>query len=348
MAASISLLSPATAAAQPNCPPPPCSETTLRGPDPTEASIGAETGTFNTTTIDVPKGTIQGMGGATIFAPTGTGNCKYGAVIIQSGMKLDRDRLAWYGPRVASQGFVVMTMDANSENELPAARARLYPLAIDYLTKSSQVKDTVDANRLAVSGWSFGGGAALDYSRQNSKLKASIPLTPWELPTSRYDTVQTPTLIFGAESDDQAPANTMPYPFYRSLPANRPKAYLELKGAEHDVVATPNPDTAAKTTIAKTYISWLKRFVDSDGRYDQFLWPRADTEGKIARYEFVKQLAPPAPPNQCPSPSPTPTRPPTSTPPSSSRPPAPAPGGGQVGIVPIGAPETGDRGLTEH
>jgi len=45
------------------------------------------------------------------------------------------------------------------------------------------------------------------------------------------------------------------------------KAYLELRGASHFA------PTSTNTTIAVSSVSWLKRFVDDDTRYDQFLCP---------------------------------------------------------------------------
>lgn len=52
-------------------------------------------------------------------------------------------------------------------------------------------------------------------------------------------------------------------PFHSSLPASLDKAYPELAGASHVAPNSPN------TTIAKYSVSWLKRFVDNDTRYEQ-------------------------------------------------------------------------------
>ncbi|WP_457810419.1 poly(ethylene terephthalate) hydrolase family protein, partial [Streptomyces griseus] len=56
------------------------------------------------------------------------------------------------------------------------------------------------------------------------------------------------------------------------------KAYLELRGASH---FTPN---TSNTTIAKYSISWLKRFIDNDTRYEQFLCPLPQPSLTIAEY----------------------------------------------------------------
>lgn len=56
-------------------------------------------------------------------------------------------------------------------------------------------------------------------------------------------------------------------PLYEGTPDSTDKAYLELRGASH---LAPN---RSNTEIASTSISWLKRFVDDDVRYDQFVCP---------------------------------------------------------------------------
>jgi hypothetical protein len=62
------------------------------------------------------------------------------------------------------------------------------------------------------------------------------------------------------------------------MPAALDKAYLELAGASHNTTNSPN------TTAARFAISWLKRFVDNDTRYDQFLCPQPGTSSTISEY----------------------------------------------------------------
>ena len=81
------------------------------------------------------------------------------------------------------------------------------------------------------------------------------------------DQIRTPTLIIGAENDAIAPVGSHSILFYNSIPASAEKAYLELNGAGHFVANSPD------TTLAKYAISWLKRYIDNDTRYEQFLCP---------------------------------------------------------------------------
>jgi dienelactone hydrolase len=174
--------------------------------------------------------------------------------------------MAWLGPRIASQGFVVFTIDTSSRYDQPASRGDQLLAAADYLTQRSTVASRIDATRVAVVGHSMGGGGTLEAAKDRPSLKAAIPLTPWNIDKT-WPEVSTPTLVIGAQNDTVASAATHARPFYQSLPATTPRTYLELRGASHFAPNTSN------TTIAENSIAWLKRFVDNDTRYTQFLCP---------------------------------------------------------------------------
>jgi len=106
----------------------------------------------------------------------------------------------------------------------------------------------------------------LEAAARTPALKADIPLEPWDF-GQNFSGISTPTLVFGGQFDFIAPASVHAIPFYNSIPASTNKAYVELAGASHFEPISPN------VTIAKYSISWLKRFVDNDTRYDQFLCP---------------------------------------------------------------------------
>ncbi|WP_158883928.1 alpha/beta fold hydrolase [Amycolatopsis anabasis] len=248
-----------------------------RGPAPTRQSVEAPRGPFATKTIAVPAGSVPGVAAGTIYYPTDTSQGTFGAVAIAPGFTEGQWAISWYGERLASQGFVVYTIDTLTPLDFPDARADQLLAALDYLTKSSAVKDRVDATRLGVMGHSMGGGGSLSASLKRPQLQAAIPLAPWHL-TQDWSSDQVPTLIIGAESDFIAPVGAHAEPFYGKLPASLDKAYLEMKGADHFVTNSPN------TVIAKFAISWLKRFIDNDTRYEQFLCPPPKPDNTISEY----------------------------------------------------------------
>jgi dienelactone hydrolase len=255
-----------------------------RGPDPTSASVNATSGPFATSQTTVSRFSVIGFGGGTIYFPTSTAEGTFGAVAVAPGFTATQSSIAWLGPRIASQGFVVFTIDTISTFDQPDARGDELLAALDYLTTRSTVRTRIDASRLAVMGHSMGGGGTLEASRDRPSLQAAVGLTPWDL-TKNWSGNQVPTMLVGAELDTVAPPAEHAIPFFNSLPAAPEKAYVELTGATHFAPNSPN------TTIARYSISWLKEFVDNDDRYEQFLCGAgAGTEAAVDDYRTTCPL----------------------------------------------------------
>ncbi|WP_328822547.1 alpha/beta hydrolase family protein [Micromonospora rubida] len=237
-----------------------------RGPAPTSAILEASRGPFATASQDVSSLSVTGFGGGVIYYPTSTSEGTFGAVAISPGYTARWSSLSWLGPRIASHGFVVIGIETNTVFDQPDSRGRQLLAALDYLVQRSSVRGRIDATRLAVAGHSMGGGGSLEAAAARPSLQAAVPLAPWNL-TKSWSSVRVPTLIVGGESDTVAPVLSHSEPFYSSIPASSEKAYLELNGASHFFPQTVN------TPTAKQAVAWLKRFVDDDTRYEQFLCP---------------------------------------------------------------------------
>ncbi|MGW0561925.1 bis(hydroxyethyl) terephthalate hydrolase [Streptomyces sp. NPDC003016] len=248
-----------------------------RGPAPTVSSIEAARGTYAVSQTSVSSVSVTGFGGGTIYYPTSTADGTFGAVAVSPGYTASQSSIAWLGPRLASQGFVVFTIDTNSTVDQPASRGRQLLAALDYLTERSTVRTRIDSTRLGVMGHSMGGGGALEAAKSRTSLQAAIPLTGWNLDKT-WPELRTPTLVVGADGDSVAPVSSHSEPFYTSLPSTLDKAYLELNNATH---FTPN---TSDTTIGKYSLSWLKRFIDNDTRYEQFLCPLPRPSATIEEY----------------------------------------------------------------
>jgi dienelactone hydrolase len=245
------------------------------GPDPTAAAL-EKNGPYAYTSVTVADSATVGFGAATIYYPTDTTLPALGGVAISPGYTETQSAVSWFGPRLASHGFVVITFNTNSPYDQPASRGDQLLAALDYLTGTSAVRTRVDATRLAVMGHSMGGGGSLEATKKRPSLQASIPMAPWHTDKTWPEPV-TPTLVIGAENDSIAPVASHAEPFYESLTAAVDKAYLELDGASHSVTNSANATTSRLT------VAWLKRFVDNDTRYDQFLCP-APVSSAIQEY----------------------------------------------------------------
>jgi predicted dienelactone hydrolase len=237
-----------------------------RGPNPTTAILEASRGPFATAQQSVSALSVSGFGGGVVYYPTSTAEGTFGAVAISPGYTASWSSIDWLGPRIASHGFVVIGIETNSRLDQPSSRGNQLLAALDYLTQRSSVRSRIDASRLAVAGHSMGGGGSLEAAKDRPSLQAAVPLAPWNL-TKSWSGLRVPTLIIGGESDSVASVAAHSIPFYNSIPSATEKAYLELNNASHFFPQSTNTPTARQT------VAWLKRFVDDDTRYDQFICP---------------------------------------------------------------------------
>ena len=245
-----------------------------RGPAPTAAALQAA-GPFAISSTTVGSG--NGFGSATIYFPTDTSQGTFGGVAVAPGFTETQSALSWWAQRLASHGFVVISINTNSRFDNPSSRATQLQNALNYLVNTSSARTRVDGSRLAVTGHSMGGGGTLEAARNNTNLQAAIPLMPWDQ-TKSFPGIRTPTMVIGAQNDGTAPVNNHAIPFYNSIPDASEKAYLELAGAGHSVSNSPN------TTISRLGVAWAKRYIDNDTRYDQFLCPAPAAGGAISQY----------------------------------------------------------------
>jgi pimeloyl-ACP methyl ester carboxylesterase len=253
-----------------------------RGPDPTAAALQAN-GPFAYASYTVADASTPGFGAATIYYPTDTSQGTFGGVAISPGYTETQSAISWFGPRLSSHGFVVITFNTNSPYDQPASRGDQLLAALDYLTGSSSVRDRVDGSRLAVMGHSMGGGGSLEAAKKRTALQAAIPLTPWHTDKT-WPEVVSPSLVIGAERDTIAPVADHAEPFYESQPATLQKAYAELNEAGHSATNSDNAPTS------RLSVAWLKRFVDNDTRYADLLCPAPTTPS--AEFEEYRSTCP--------------------------------------------------------
>lgn len=248
-----------------------------RGPDPTVAALAAPNGPYRYTRVAIGDGATPGFGTAIVWAPSGTTE-KFGGVAIAPGFLGDETSITWLGPRLASRGFVVITINTPATTDLPPARATALRAALRYLINSSPAKALVDPTRLAVVGHSMGGGATLEASKSVPTLKAAIGLNAFNT-TTNWSTNVVPTLLIAHQADSTAPPTSHSIKFYNSIPATTPKAYLQFRTGDHLSPTKSSPLTGIYVA------AWLKRFVDNDERYTKFFCPTTLTGAtSISRY----------------------------------------------------------------
>ncbi len=241
-----------------------------RGQDPTASNLEASSGEYSVATQSVSS-SVSGFGGGTIHYPTNTTGLM-GAIAIVPGFFAAESSIEWWGPRLASHGFVVITIATNSIFDQPNSRETQLGRALDYVINQSNSSESVisgmvDSNRVGAMGWSMGGGGALRLA-SGERLSAVIPLAPWHSGSNSFDQIATPTLIIACENDGTAPVGNHASPFYNSIPDTTDKALLEINNGGHSCA---NGGGVNGGLLGKYGVSWMKRFIDNDLRYDPFL-----------------------------------------------------------------------------
>ena len=242
-----------------------------RGPAPTAALLEADLGPFSYRRTEVAGTAASGYGGGTIYHPANVAG-PFAGIAIAPGYLSTRSTMSWWGERLASHGFVVVTIDTHSIYDQPAERTPQLMAALRQLvtfgkSPSHPLYRKLDPNRLGVMGHSMGGGATLLAASENPTLTAAIALAPWNF-GGDFAKLRVPTLVVACEGDPFAAVAAHASPFYGSIPDTTSKAYMSFKTEDHFCVMSGNSFTRI---MGKYGVAWMKRFMDKDTRYSQFL-----------------------------------------------------------------------------
>ena len=256
-----------------------------RGPAPTESSLEASRGPLATSSFTVSR--PSGYGAGTEYYPTNAGGT-VGAIAVVPGFTARQSSINWWGPRLASWGFVVITIDTNSTSDQPASRSRQQLAALDQVaalsrTSSSPIYNKVDTARMGVMGWSMGGGGSLISAQNRPSLRAAAPQAPWNGSTN-FSSVTVPTLIFACENDSIAATSSHASPMYNSMSRN-PKEYFELNGGSHSCANSGNSDSGI---IGKKGVAWMKRYMDDDTRFSTFACTNQESSTQVSDFRVAR------------------------------------------------------------
>lgn len=242
------------------------------GPNPTLSALQASQGPLSVSSTIVPS-SVSGFGGGTIYFPSNAQQ-ELAAIAVAPGFTNYQSAIQWWGPLLASHGYVVITIDTNGRFDNPNSRSLQLDAALSHLIDegnraSSPISGIVDENRLATMGFSMGGGGSL-ISASRNRLSAAVPLAPWNSGGNDFDQIGVPTMIMACENDSTASVNSHASPFYNTIPNSTDKAYMEITNGPHNCANGDNGN--GNDALLSTYgVSWMKRFLDKDQRYAQFL-----------------------------------------------------------------------------
>ena len=135
------------------------------------------------------------------------------------GFTASQSSIAWLGPRIASQGFVVFTIDTITDLR-PAGQPRPPAAGGAGLPDQQQLGPRPASTPPGSASWATRWAAAARSTAANSRpaLQAAIPLTAVEHHQELVRRSRVPTLVVGAENDTVAPVASHAEPFYTSMP----------------------------------------------------------------------------------------------------------------------------------
>ncbi|MCH8613382.1 dienelactone hydrolase family protein [Arsenicicoccus dermatophilus] len=234
-----------------------------RGPAPTATSAQVD-GPFEISKTVIPAASTPRFGGGDLFLPKDTSQGTFGGVVLIPGWSGARSTVAWMAPRLASQGFVVLLIDAKNTLDGTPRRAEALQAGLAWLKDTPLAEGVLDRSRLGVWGYSMGGGGSLRVGESRPDLKAVVNVFPWDSIRS-FPATTTPSLVLAAQKDLTAPNSMHSIPMYASLTKADQRAWVELAGAEHLLPLKPDARLSEMTT------AWFKRYVDDDTRYADLL-----------------------------------------------------------------------------
>lgn len=236
------------------------------GPAPVLSNLKAD-GPFAVSTQTI-SGTGQAFGKATVYSPNTPG--KYALIAVCPGYVSAESAIQPLGRRLATHGFVVVTIGTKSLINWPSSRATqlLGALKAASSLTTGPVVGKIDVARQGVAGWSMGGGATLEAAGKTPALVAAMAWAPFHTSTSDIAKVTVPASITVGTADAVAPPS-MAQNFYDVIPASTKKMIGKIQGADHFVYSGKVVEPIGYTNIA-----WAKRFADGDTRYSAFLTPQ--------------------------------------------------------------------------
>ena len=209
--------------------------------------------------------------GSTIYYPQNTTSILASIIIVPGYLNFESSMQNW-GPFLASHGIVCMTIGTNNIFDLvndrkEALQDALISLKAENTRVNSPLFNKLNTSRVALAGWSMGGGGAQLAAVEDSTIKAIIALCPWIDPmqisvNSLIHDV--PVLFFSGQFDAVAPASTHANIHYNYTPSTTDKLIYEISSGGHTVANAPS---GGQGEVGRMALSWLKKYLIKDSCY---------------------------------------------------------------------------------
>jgi dienelactone hydrolase len=246
----------------------------IRGPEPTMDSAMSNGPYKVMMYTDGFKDGAEFLAG-TIYVPMDA-TPPFAAVVMCPGFTAYQDSIAPWGPFLASNGIVVMTIDTNTTGDSVDIRQgalldALSSLKGEQTRMGSPLNGKLDMMRFGLGGWSMGGGGTWLNANSHPELKSAMTLAG-HIATQiggagQFTMVTVPTLMLAGSADNAILGLGMSQPVYEAIPESTPKILYELEGASHFDIT---PEIGGKL-FGLYGLSWHKVYLEGDMRYYKFL-----------------------------------------------------------------------------
>lgn len=222
--------------------------------------------------------------GATVYYPTDA-EPPFASIVIVPGYNYEESSIQEWGPFYASYGIVAMTIGTNDATDSPDLRASALIDAAETLRQENTRADSplngkLDIDRIALSGWSMGGGGAQLAAVVDPSFKAVIALCPWldisALTVSDLNHT-VPLLIISGQLDTVAPPSENATIHYDYTPTTTDKLLYEVFQGPHDVANGPDVTNGEGVSysngeVGQMALAWLKVYLVGDVSYRPLLF----------------------------------------------------------------------------
>ena len=189
-------------------------------------------------------------------------------IVLIPGYMCDIDYIDSWGPYLASHGIVAMFCEINwAFNPFSSPESRKTSL-LDALVTMREENERIDSplfnniytDKIAVGGYSMGGGGAQLAAQEDLDVGAVIALSAYlNNSDDAFNNIK-PILFMSSELDDVAASDEHTNPFYFNTPDSTDKLLFEMIGGSHTTVISPynNPDLGPKV------IYFIEKYIDDN------------------------------------------------------------------------------------
>ena len=209
--------------------------------------------------------------GATLYYPsTLVGNFK--SIVLVPGFLATQSSIAPWARFFASRGFVCMTIGTNSTLDFPNIRALALLDGMETMRQennrmASPLYQKIDTSKIAVGGWSMGGGGAQLAAKLDSRINAVFAIAPWLDPgtlTPASLNHTSPLFILSGQVDPTAPPAQHANVHYDYTPNTTEKLLFEIVGGNHSTPLAPSTNNGK---VGNLVFAWLNLSLNNDSCY---------------------------------------------------------------------------------